>query len=269
MVAAQHSVRSDISWSTEEQITVHGFDLPGELIGSVGFGEMAFLELTGRLPDANQSRVFNAMLVALVEHGMTPSVLAARLTLLGAPEALQSAVGAGLAGLGTVFVGTIEGSAKLLQDALPDRAARTEADLDAIARQLVADHRARGKTIPGLGHPLHRNGDPRSARLFEVAHESGLSGQYVDLMQRIGHSAEQSYGRRLPVNATGAIGALASELGLPWNITRGLGVMARAVGLVGHLLEEMRSPIAAAIWHQAEHDVLDQHRESMDHGAAR
>jgi citrate synthase len=250
-------VTSKIAWSTADRITVHGMDLPHDIIGTVSFGDMAFLELTGKLPDAGQSRVFNALLVSLVEHGMTPSVLAARLTLLGAPEALQGAVGAGLAGLGTVFVGTIEGSAKMLQLALADDDGR--ADLDALAQALVADHRSRRAIIPGLGHPLHKAGDPRTLRLFHVGAECGVSGRYVDLMQRVGRAAERSYGKPLPVNATGAIGALASELGLPWNITRGLGVMARAVGLVGHLLEEIRDPIAAHIWHQAESDVLDAH----------
>ncbi len=269
MMKPAEAITSDISWSTADRITVHGFDLPGDLLGTVGFGDMAFLELAGRLPSASESRVFNAMLVALVEHGMTPSVLAARLTFLGAPEALQSAVGAGLAGLGTVFVGTIEGSAEMLQNALPDREPRTSAELDALAAQLVENRRAQGTFIPGLGHPLHRDGDPRSARLFEIAQECGLSGQYVDLMTRVERAAEQSYRRPLPVNATGAIGALASELGLPWNITRGLGVMARAVGLVGHLLEEMRTPVAASIWHRAEADVLAQHQNSIDQDIVR
>jgi citrate synthase len=171
------------------------------------------------------------MAVTLVEHGVTPSALAARLTYLGAPEALQAAVAAGLCGLGSVFVGSMEGAAKLLSES----AGKT-------ARQIVAEH----KRIPGLGHPLHKPVDPRSARLFEIARETGHYGRYCELMEAIGQE------KKLVVNATGAIGALACELGLDWRAVRGIGVMARAVGLVGHLLEEARQPMAEAIWHQVE-----------------
>ena len=95
---------------------VRGKDLPGEILGKVSFGDMAFLEITGRLPNEKESRLFNAMAVTLVEHGVTPSALAARLTFLGAPEAMQAAVAAGLSGLGSVFVGSMEGVAKMLSE---------------------------------------------------------------------------------------------------------------------------------------------------------
>jgi citrate synthase len=190
---------------------------------------MAFFELTGNLPDARQSRLFNAMAVTLVEHGVTPSALAARLTYLGAPEAMQAAVAAGLCGLGSVFVGSMEGCAKLLSE-------------EKSAEQIIAEN----KRIPGLGHPLHKPVDPRTVRLFEIARETGFYGKYCQLIEAIGKI------KGLPVNATGAIGALACELGLDWRAVRGIGVMARAVGLVGHLLEESRRPMAEAVWHQVE-----------------
>jgi citrate synthase len=218
-------IRSDLGWSTRERITVRGKDLPGEILGSLNLGDMAFLELTGKIPDANESRLFNAMVVTLVEHGITPSALAARLTYLGAPEAMQAAVAAGLCGLGSVFVGSMEGVARMLSE---------NADVDAMKR------------VPGLGHPLHKPVDPRTVRLFEIARETGFYGKYCRRMEEIGRR------KNLVVNATGAIGALACELGLDWRAVKGLGVMARAVGLVGHLLEESRRPMAEAVWHQIE-----------------
>lgn len=250
---ARLRLRSEMAWSSPERVVVRGFDLAGDLIGKVNLGDMAFLELTGRLPAAAESVVFNAMLVALVEHGITPSTLAARLTYLGAPEALQGAVAAGLLGVGSVFVGTIEGAARLLQDALP--AESESEDLPALATRIVAEYRRRGEHIPGLGHPIHKPVDPRAARLFALAEEYGLSGRYVQLMQLVAGEARQQTGRSLPINVTGAIGALASELRIPWQICRGLGIMARAIGLVGHLLEEMREPIAAEVWRRAEEDT--------------
>jgi citrate synthase len=246
-------LRSALSHSTPDRITVRGFDLTADLMGRVNLGDMAFLELAGRLPAEGESIVFNAMLVALVEHGITPNTLAARLTYLGAPEALQGAVAAGLLGLGSVFVGTIEGAARLLQDALPPGAA--DADLPAVAAQIVQDHRARGERIPGLGHPIHTVVDPRTTRLFALAAEHGLAGRHVQLMELIAQEANSRSSRTLPINVTGAIGALAGELAIPWQICRGLGIMARAIGLVAHLLEETHDPMAAEIWRRVDHEA--------------
>jgi citrate synthase len=239
-----------MSWSSPDRIIVRGFDLVDDLLGKVNLGDMAFLELVGRLPSEGESTVFNAMLVALVEHGITPNALAARLTYLGAPEALQGAVAAGLLGLGSVFVGTIEGAARILQEALVPTTAK--ADLEVIASRIVQEHQERSQLIPGLGHPIHKPVDPRAVRLFALAEEHGVAGEHVELMQLIGHMAERHTGRRLPVNVTGAIGAIASELGIPWQICRGLGLMARSIGLVAHILEEMKTPMAAEIWRRVE-----------------
>jgi citrate synthase len=211
---------------------------------------MAFLELMGRLPNGGESRVFNAMLVALVEHGITPSTLAARLTYLGAPDALQGAVAAGVLGLGTVFVGSIEGAARMLQEGVA-RAAGEEG-LHAEAERVVSDFRTRREPIPGLGHPIHTGGDPRAHRLFQLAGEAELTGPHTQLLQLIEAESERRLQRPLPINVTGAIGAIASEMGIPWRICRGLGLMARPIGLVAHLLEEMEDPIARQVWERAE-----------------
>lgn len=225
-------IRSDLAWSTVDRIVVRGMDLPGEILGHLNLGDMAFLELTGRRPNPKESKLFNAMVVTLVEHGVTPSALVARLTFLGAPEAMQAAVAAGLLGLGSVFVGSMEGVAKMLSES-PNK------------KNILDGH----KRIPGLGHPLHKPTDPRTVRLFEIARETGFYGKYCKLMEQIAKE------KKLTLNATGAIGALACELGLDWKCVRGLGVMARAVGLVGHILEETREPMAYQIWERMEEEA--------------
>lgn len=239
------ALRSELGWSTADRITVRGKDLPGEILGHLNLGDMAFLELTGRTPSAKESKLFNAMVVTLVEHGITPSALAARLTYLGAPEAMQAAVAAGLCGLGSVFVGSTEGCAQMLLEALPDP--KASIDLRASAKRIVAEH----KRIPGLGHPIHKPVDPRTPRLFEIARNCGFYGRYCKLIELI---AAQ---KNLPLNATGAIGALACEMGFDWRVCRGLGVMARAVGLVGHILEESRQPIAQEVWLRTEKEATE------------
>jgi citrate synthase len=229
-------IRSDIGWSTVDRIVVRGKDLPNEIVGHLNLGDMAFLELTGRAPSAKESKVFNAMVVTLVEHGLTPSALVARLTYLGAPEALQGAVAAGLLGLGSVFVGSMEGVAKLLSESVA-------AGKD--AKAILAEN----KRIPGLGHPIHKPIDPRTVRLFQIARDTGFYGKYCQLMEEIAKT------KNITLNATGAIGALACELGLDWKIVKGLGVMARAIGLVGHILEETRQPMAEEIWQRMEEEA--------------
>jgi citrate synthase len=219
-------LRSDLAWSTVDKIVVRGKDLPNEILGHLNLGDMAFLELTGRTPNAKESKIFNAMVVTLVEHGMTPSAIVARMTYLGAPEAMQAAVAGGLLGLGSVFVGSMEG----------------------VARMLSTGEIPTGK-IPGLGHPIHKPIDPRTVRLFEIARETGHYGKYCKQMEDLAKE------KKLTLNATGAIGALACELGLDWKCVRGLGVMARAVGLVGHILEETREPMATEIWQRVEEEA--------------
>ena len=263
-------IRSDIAWSSADRIVVRGHDLPSELLGHLDLAAFSFLQLTGRMPTPEQARVYNALLITLVEHGLTPSALAARLTYAGAPESPQAAVAAGLCGLGSVFVGTTEGAAAMLVGKLngDDRDSRS-LSLPTAAEEIVAEHRERGQLVPGLGHPFHKPIDPRTPRLFEIAAECGLHGRYVELMTLVGQEAERVSRRSLPVNATGAIGALCGELGLPVKAVRGLGVMARAIGLVGHILEESERPIAVQLWRRADEEASRHLRDADDGGRSR
>jgi len=242
MTHVSKPLRSTICHSSADRISVQGMDLTDEILGKVGLGQMAFLEIYGRLPAMGECRVFEALIVALVEHGLTPSVLAARLTYLGAPESFQGAVAAGLSGLGNTFVGSVEGAARMLQEAAAN------AEPAAAARTIVAGFRATKAIVPGIGHPIHKDVDPRSERIFEIAHEEGFNGTHVRLMRQVAVEASEAYGRHLPVNVSGAIGAVASELGLDWRICRGIGVVARSIGLVAHLFEEIRNPLARELW---------------------
>ncbi len=256
MTRKSKPIRSDIAWCTPDRIEVHGKSLPDEILGHLNLGDMAFLQIAGRMPTPQESNVFNAIAVTLVEHGITPSALVARLTYAGAPESLQAAVAAGLCGLGSVFVGSTEGAAKMLYEALPPGTkGTTDAGLERIARETVAAYRERSQIIPGLGHPLHKPVDPRAPRLFQIAQDNGFSGDYIRLEQLICAEAERASGKMLPVNATGAIGAICCELGLPWKIVRGIGVLARAIGLVGHILEESNNPMAVEVWQRVEDEA--------------
>lgn len=177
-------IRSEMCWITSDRIMARGLDLPSQILGTLSLGDMAWLEITGQVTTPQQSAVFNALLVTMVEHGLTPMAIATRLIYLGAPEPLKSAVAAGLCGLGTVFAGTAEGSAKMLQEGISNGKASGRG-LEAIATDIVASFRAQKRSIPGIGHPLHKPIDPRTPRLFEIARENGFAGQYVQLMKLV------------------------------------------------------------------------------------
>lgn len=247
-------IKSDIAWSAPDRVIIHGYNLCEELVGKVDFGQMAFLQIFARMPhDENELRMFNAVMVILVEHGITPSSLSTRLTFSGAPESVQAAVAAGLLGLGSVFVGSLDQAAKILQEAIPEPSA--PGDLDALATSIVNDYLGRKAIIPGIGHPFHKPIDPRTVALFSVAKQTGFYGPYADLITLIGQKAEAKTGKVLPVNVTAAMAAVVSQMGLSWRYCRGLAVAARAVGLVGHIIEEIRQPMAGEIYMRIEHEA--------------
>lgn len=240
------ALQSTMARTTADSIRVKGHDLCQDILGKLSLGDMAWLEIFGSQPSEAQSAVFNALLVVLVEHGMTPMAITARLTYLGAPESMQSAIAAGLLGMGSRFAGTSEDTAKMLQEALKQSGGG--ADLKALAAEFVRVRLKNSASFPGLGHPIHKPTDPRTVRLFEIAAQHGVEGIHSQLLKEIEAAVNQATGKRLPINAPGAVGAIALDLGLDARLCRGLAVIGRSVGLLGHLAEEMRTPIAYEIF---------------------
>jgi len=176
---------------------------------------------------------------------MVSHVVAARLIYHCAPEAMQAAVAAALCGAGSVHLGSSEWSAKMLVEALPGDSKET--DLDKVAMSVVDQYAATKTRIAGIGHRTHAEGDPRADKLFQIARETGVYGRYCDLIQRIARAAEQRRNRRFPVNVTGAIGAIALDMGLPWQITKAFSLIGRTLGAIAHIAEEIRNPMATNI----------------------
>lgn len=242
---------TSIGRSDADSITLLGADLAGELMGHVGFGELAFWLVAGRRPTAGEVRVFEAVLVALADHGLTPSAIAARLTLTGAPESVQGALAAGLLGGGSRFLGTTEDCGRLLADALasaPGGPPADEADYDALAHRIVTQARAARRLLPGLGHPVHKIADPRTPVIIGLATEFGVYGAHLRLFEAIGRVHPPILGRTLPLNGAGVCGAALADLGFPVETLRGFALLARTAGLLGHIAEEQRRPIGPAVY---------------------
>ncbi|WP_431236012.1 citryl-CoA lyase (plasmid) [Mycolicibacterium psychrotolerans] len=240
--------------STTDTISLLGHDLASDMMGQVGFGELAFWLVALRRPTPAETRVFEAVLVALTDHGFTPTAITARMTYLSAPDSVQGAIASGLLAGGSRFLGVTEDCGKFLADTLASHAEAgapipgSDAEWDALALHAITAQRAAGKLVPGLGHPNHKNGDPRTPALFTIASEEGLLGPHLQLFSAIGRMSEQGMGRVLPLNGAGVCGAALADLGLPVALLRGFALLARCAGLIGQLAEERRNPVANDIY---------------------
>jgi citrate synthase len=235
---------------TNDAIFIRDADLVEELIGELTFTEMIFFVITGRRPTPGQTRILDAVLVTLMEHGLTPSAIAARLIYSSTPESLQAAVSAGLLAVGSTLVGTMEGCARLLQRLLDD-----PKGLEQAGRAVAEEHRQAHRPIPGFGHPLHRPDDPRSPKLLALAEREGVPGKHIGALRALSKGIDAVYGKHLTINATGAVAALLAEIGVPWQIMRGFAVISRSAGLVAHIAEEQADPIMRHVWRTVEHSV--------------
>jgi len=248
--ATQPRFPTSLGTSDADRITLLGQDLAADLMGKVGFGELALWLVTQQRPTPAQVRVFEAVLVALADHGFTPTAIAARLTYLSAPDSVQGALAAGLLGGGSRFLGVTEDAGRFLAEALAAAAAppADDAAFDDLALAAVRRARADGRLVPGLGHPVHKVTDPRTPVLIEIAEQEGTHGPHLRLFEAIGRVHPQVLGRTLPLNGAGTCGAALADLGLPPELLRGFALLARAAGLLGHLAEEQRRPVGADIY---------------------
>ena len=236
---------TSLGTSDADTITLLGQNLAEDLMGKVGFGELTLWMVTQRRPSQSEVRVFESVLVALADHGFTPTAIAARLTYLSAPDSLQGALAAGLLGGGSRFLGVTEDAGQFLAGVLAEAGEipADKAGFDELALNAVRQARAAKKFIPGLGHPVHKVQDPRTPVLIKIADEEGLHGPHLRLFEAIGRVHPQVLGRTLPLNGAGTCGAVLADLGLPLQLLRGFALLARTAGLLGHLAEEQRHPL--------------------------
>ncbi|WP_136161705.1 citryl-CoA lyase [Sphingomonas flavalba] len=241
-IGKQDQPYSAISTSTPAAITVRGKDLCSEVIGQTDFTSYFWLLVTGTEPSADQLFFANAVLTALAEHGLVPSVVAARMTYAAAPEAFQGAVAAGLLGCGSVVLGSAEVSGAFLADIVAN---------DRVPEEAVRALRAEGKAVPGFGHPLHNAGDPRANLLLRLAAERGTEGPHIAALRAVKAALPATIGRDLPINVNGAIPAVMLDVGFPLRALKGIALLARTASLIGHLQEESERPIGFILSGQA------------------
>jgi citrate synthase len=225
--------------------------LVGDILGKKTFTEVMFSQITGRQASADDLKVIDAALIAIMEHGLTPSAIATRMVYMSSPENIQSGVAAGLLAVGSQFVGTVENSAVLLKSLIDAPEGIAQA-----ARRVVQAHRSERKPLPGFGQHLHKPDDPRAAALLAIgrAHPH-FEGHYLRAIEALSAEVDAAYGKHITINATGAVGALLGELAIPPQLMRGFAVISRAAGLVAHIAEEQRVPSARFIWNLIDHEI--------------
>lgn len=249
--------QTGIGTSSADAITLLGKDLADEILGKVSFGDLAFWLIAKRRPTADELVMFEAVLAALADHGFTPTAIAARLTYASAPDSLQGALAAGLLGGGSRFLGVTEDCAKFLEQHLQalETIPTAQVGWDQVATNVVTATRESKKFVPGLGHPVHKAGDPRTPVLFALAREHKTFGSHLSLFEAIGRVHPSILNKTLPLNGAGVCGAVLADLGLPMGVLRGVALLARCAGLLGHLVEEQQNPVGVDIYMSVDRNI--------------
>lgn len=243
---------------TADSIYMRDRNLVTDLLGKASFVDVFLTQTFQRSFSAGEQILVNSVLIILMEHGMTPSAIAARLVYASSPEALQSGVAAGLLAVGSQFVGTTEQAAELLSRIVD------APDVSATAARIVADMRAARAAVPGFGHHLHRPDDPRASALLDLAERLRLAGSHCRALSVLAQAVDQAAGRHITINATGAVAAVLGDIGVPVRLMRGFAVLARAAGLIAHIAEEQAEPTGRFIW-----DLVEKATTPRDKGSAK
>jgi citrate synthase len=241
-----------ISQAYADRVEVRGRDLV-ELMGKLSFTEYFHLLLTGREPTDDQRFFMDLLLVAIAEHGMMPTNVAARMTLAADPGSLQGAVAAGILGCGPVILGTSEECARLLEAAQQKVTAGGKPD-EVVADMAQTIH-ASGGRVPGFGHPVHHPVDPRAERVLELADARGVSGPHIRLARYFREAVAKAWEKPLTMNVAMPMAAVMLDLGFPLRTVKAVPIVARAAGLLAHLAEEQERPLGFFMAWKAEEAV--------------
>jgi citrate synthase len=232
---------TDLHWDTaitkieSNKISVRGYPL-AELLGKVSYPQMVYLLFKGELPEENIGKMIDAILVSSVDHGTTaPSALSA-ITVASTGAALNASVAAGILAISQFHGGAIEECMRILQKAMEYRV-NNDCSSSEAAYQIISDYRASKKRLSGFGHRLHTD-DPRTKKLFLMADELNIAGEYISLARKFEAELETTLGKKLPINVDGAIAALLCEMDFDVTFANAFFMIARIPGLVAHIYEE-------------------------------
>ncbi len=222
--------RSAITATDEERIYIRGLALDAA-IGRETYAGMVLRLWTGREPTNDDAALFDACLVAAIDHGpLAPSALVARtVTSTGAPP--MTSLAAGITAFGPLHGAAVTSAMRLLAT-LPD-----VTDADEWGSAVFAGERAAGRRIPGVGHRWH-SVDRRAERLLRMVTDQGRSAAPVERVRALAVAVGRHAGRSVAVNIDGALAAALTALGLDPAYGDFAFALSRAAGLSAHIVEE-------------------------------
>jgi citrate synthase len=230
-------------------LTMRGKDTLTEIVGELTFSETFFFITTGQMPDAAQTRCFDACLNILMDHGLTPGAMVSRIVADSVPEDMQVPVAAGLLTVANRHVGTMSGAGRLLAEWKA-----SGEDMDVWAKRTAEKFRDQKRRVPGFGHPHYYPKDPRAERLFDIARDAGCDGKAIDAMRALGAAVDEALGRHFTLNVTGGMAAVLTEIGFPVEAFRGVAIVGRAAGLVAHIVEEKEAGLTRSLLQMADRE---------------
>jgi citrate synthase len=205
-----------------------------DLIGNVPFASVFFLLIKGRMPDAKEARMIDALITSSIDHGVTPPSTHASRIVASAGVPLPTAIAAGILAIGDVHGGAIQECARILQDVVK-LMHNNKWSFEETARRLIDTLKAEGKYMPGFGHRLHTD-DPRTRRLYELSDELGITGDHVRFTKSL--AEEFAKNKPLPINVDGAIAAIISDMDFDFRLGKAFFLLGRTAGLIAHVHEE-------------------------------
>jgi len=217
------------------KILLRGYPLD-ELMGKISYAQVVYLILKGELPSENVGKIIDAMLLSSIDHGVTPPSALATMTVTSTGAPINAAISAGILAISEFHGGAIEECMRMLISCAELEKKENLSILQS-AEKIVQKAIESKKPISGLGHRIHTD-DPRTKKLFEMATECKINGEYIEIIKTIESAFEKSKGKKLPINVDGAIAAILCELGFDPILANAFFIIARVPGLVAHFYEE-------------------------------
>lgn len=217
--------KTSIAGIVDGETLIHGYKVT-ELIDKVNFTDAIWLELKGELPSEKERAMLDGILISTIDNGMGPPSTTNARNSASAGNPMQASVAAGILGVGEFHGGAIEECARLVQ-------------LGLSAEKLVEKVLSSGDRIPGFGHKVYKDEDPRATQIFAKAKSLGFFGEYCKLAKAVEESLEKTKGKKIVINVDGAIAAVVSDMGFDYRLGKGFFLIGRVVGLIAHIFEEI------------------------------
>lgn len=195
------------------------------------FASMVFELLSEKVPSKVEETIFELILNLSIDHGSdTPS---AQATIEAAKEGktISDAVAAGVTEINDVHGGAQEQLMEILY-----RIQSSEFRV----QNLVEEFLKEGKRIPGFGHRIYKEKDPRAELILEKMKEAVMGEEFIKIALELKNELENQAGKSLPLNIDGVISVALCSFGWDPKLGKAVFIIARTPGLCGQFLNNQK-----------------------------